>query len=240
LAPSVERIRQIDAEIERLRDAPEGGGPAPRNAPVGAPETRVPTNAELTDYLNKQKAQIQKDHFEQVNQEAKRETDPAKQRALIEAARNELYGNAYEGKDEAEMHAFREQQGRVDPEQSADYMEAQRGKTRSGPAPASAEQPKAEAQPEKHDYPSPSYLASQSLNYTRMTEKTDNAPDKAAEPVKPLDKSEPDKPLSPSELASLSLNYTLITSRTDSPDSPETKQEPTQGKESPDEPDLNP
>lgn len=238
IAGDVARIRGIDTEIERLHEAPENGGPKPQLTPTGAPVSREPTKAEKTAYLNNQKAQIQKESFERVDKEVSREKDPTIQRVLRDAVRNELYGNPYDKMDIEQLHAARQQQGEIDLEQSANYMDAQRGRPQSGPVRASAEPPSLPV--EQARFVSPSYQAAQSLTYTRMTEKTKNASDKstvAAEP--PQNNQEPEKPLLPSEVASLSLNYTVMTQQANSlPDpAPDKALEPTPAK---DGPDLNP
>jgi hypothetical protein len=195
------------------------GGPKPTLKPIGAPEFRQPTNAEKSAYLKSQKEQIQQDSFYFVDKEAAREKNPTTQRVLRDAVRNELYGNPYEGMSDEQMRTTRQQQGPINPEKSADYMEARRGRTPNSPPTIQGEPPQS-AGSEKAVSVSPSYYAMQSLNYTRMTEKADTLPSKSSVETKLQDKQGPDKPLLPSEMASLSLNYTVITQQADSVSDP--------------------
>ena len=235
VAVDVESIRIIDTEIERLRTAPEEGGPKPTLKPIGAPEFRQPTNAEKSAYLKSQKEQIQQDSFDFVDKEAAREKNPTTQRVLRDAVRNELYGNPYEGMSDEQMRTTRQQQGPITPDKSADYMEARRGTTPNRP-PITPIEPPQTAKPEKGVFLTPSEYAMQSLTYTRMTEKADNLPGKSSVEITPQDKQGPDKPLLPSEMASLSLNYTVITQDADrvADQTPDKSPEPDPDKDGPD------
>lgn len=234
VAVDVERIRIIDTEIERLRTAPEEGGPKPTLKPDGEPEIRQPTNAEKSAYLKSQKEQIQQDSFDFVDKEAAREKNPTTQRVLRDAVRNELYGNPYEGMSDEQMRTTRQQQGSVDLEQSADFMEAQRGRTPNKPAPTREQAHNVTS--EKAVFVTPSHYAMQSLNYTRMSEKADTLPGKSSVETKLQDKQGSDKPLLPSEMASLSLNYTVITQDADrvADQAPDKSPEPDPDKDGPD------
>lgn len=178
-----ERIQQIDKHMENV---PKDSAPALRPKQPGFLQPRQPgSRDEMISRLEKEKGQVKEDAFAKVEKETIN-ADPKTAVSVRDAARNRIFGNKFREMDAAQKQDVKPQTRDI--ETSQDYADSQRSgqvapkqkdKGEEGRA-----QPNVQSAKEGKGISSMSARFSQSLNYTKASEKAEKTPDKLPQPKK--------------------------------------------------------